>query len=750
MPNSKMLARRDVLKGAGVLLVSFTLPASAFAQESKGKWPTFLPNDAMDSYLAIGADGRVTAFTGRVEIGTGVQTALGQIIAEELDIAFDQVTLVMGDTDKALRQGRTSASDTIQSWANFQRRAAAGARQFLVGQAAEKLGVPAADLKVENGVVMARADPAKKLSYGELIGAKRFNLPLPKEVPLRKPADYKIVGKSIPRVDIPGKVFAEPVFVHDIRRPGMVHARIIRPPYPGIDNEMASSLISVDDSSVKQIPGLIKVVVIRDFVAVVAEREENAIRAAKALKVVWKPWAGVPDHTNLESVIRDHPGKPRTVRNDGDVGSAKDKLHKKIEATYLWPYHLHGSIGPSCAVAEITDGHMTIWSATRDPGVTRGDAASLVGMPVEAVRVLWLEGSGSYGRNCTDDATLEAALLTKEIGRPVRVQVMRDEEHAWEPKGAAHLIEIQGGIDAVGKIVSYDVTTKFMGGQEGTAMAPFLTGQKEIRYALRRNGDRNASPLYSGLENVRVTCVDVIPAIRTSLLRGVASLSNSFANECFMDELASAAAVDPAEFRLRHLTDPRAVALMKAMLDKAGWEYRSGRKTQEGKILKGRGVSYARYTHGEYPGYGAAYTAWVAEVEVDSGTGKVRVTRVVVGQDAGLMINPAGCEHQIRGNVIQAVSRVLQEEVTFDKSGVTSSDWTNYPIATFKDIPQIDIVMIDRPEEKPLGVGESAIVPSAGAIANAIYDATGVRLRRVPFTPERMKVALSALASRNG
>jgi nicotinate dehydrogenase subunit B len=745
-----MLARRDVLKGAGLLLVSFAVPTSGFAQESKGKWPTFLPNDAIDSYLAIGPDGRVTAFTGRVELGTGVQTALSQIVADELDVAFEQVTLVMGDTDKAMRQGRTSASDTIQVWANFQRRAAAEARRFLVNQAAEKLGVPAADLKVENGIVIAKADPAKKVSYGEIIGAKRFNLPLLREIQLKKPSDYKIVGKSIPRVDIPGKVFAQPVFVHDIRRPGMVHARVIRPPYPGIENQMASSLVSVDESSVKQIPGLIKVVVIRDFVAVVAEREENAIRAARALRVVWKPWAGVPDHTDLESVIRDHPGKPRTVRNDGDVVSATSKLHKKIEATYVWPYHLHGSIGPSCAVAEIVDGHMTIWSATRDPGIARSDAAALVGMPVEAVRVLWLEGSGSYGRNCTDDATLEAALLAKEIDRPVRVQVMRDEEHAWEPKGAAHLIDIQGGIDATGKIVAYDVTTKFMGGQEGTAMAPFLIGQKELRYALRRNGDRNASPLYSGIENVRVTCVDVNPAVRTSLLRGVASLSNSFANECFMDELAASAAVDPAEFRLRHLTDPRAVALMKAMLDKAGWEYRPGRKMQEGNILKGRGVSYARYTHGDYPGHGAAYTAWVAEVEVDASTGQVRITRVVVGQDAGLMINPAGCEHQIRGNVIQAVSRILREEVTFDKSGVTSSDWTNYPIATFKDIPQIDIVMINRPEEKPLGVGESAIVPSAGAIANAIYDAAGVRLRRVPFTPERVKLALGAQALKNG
>jgi nicotinate dehydrogenase subunit B len=749
MLGSNKIARRDVLKGAGVLLVSMATPA--FAQEAKkGTWPTGFANTQVDSYLAIGADGHITAFTGRVEIGTGVQTALTQIMAEELDVDFDQITMVMGDTDKALRQGRTSASDTIQTWSHFQRRAAAEARRFLVNRAAEKFGVPAFDLKVEKGIVISKIDPSKKISYGELIGAGRFELPVPKEIPMKKPAEFRLVGKSIPRVDIPPKVFAEPVFVHDIRRPNMVHARVIRPPVPGIERQMMSTLVSVDESSVKDIPGLIKVVVKGDFVAVVAEREENAIRAARALKVVWKEWNGLPDHTQLEAVIREHPGRVRIVRNDGDVTAGLSKAKTRKEATYLWPYHMHGSIGPSCAVAEIADGNLTIWSATRDPGTLRTDASNLLGIPLEQVRVLWREGSGSYGRNCTDDATLDAALLTQEIGRPVRVQIMREEEHGWEPKGAAHLIDISGGIDDRGKIVAYDVMTKFMGGAEGTSLAPYLTGRKKLEFAPRRMGDRNGSPLYVGLENLRVTCVDVDPAIRTSLLRGVASLSNSFAHECFMDELAVAAGVDPAEFRLRHLDDPRAVALVKAMLEKANWEYRATRKQQTGNILKGRGISYARYTHGDYPGYSAAYTAWVAEVEVDASTGTVRVTRVVAAQDCGLMVNPAGCAHQIHGNVIQAVSRALREEVAFDKSGVTSHDWASYPIATFLDVPKIDLVLIDRPEERPLGVGESAIVPSAGAIANAIFDATGLRLRRVPFTPNRVKLALVEQASRRG
>jgi nicotinate dehydrogenase subunit B len=743
------ITRRDALKGAGMLLLSSATPS--FAQDvRKGIWPTGFANSQIDSYLAIAADGHITAFTGRVELGTGVQTALTQIMAEELDVDFDQITMVMGDTDKALRQGRTSASDTIQIWSHFQRRAAAEARRFLVNQASDKLGVPAAELKVEKGIVISKSDPSKKASYGELIGSGRFELPVPKEIAMKKPAEFRLVGKSIPRVDIPPKVFAEPVFVHDIRRPNMVHARVIRPPVPGIETQMMSALVSVDETSVKNIPGLIKVVVKGDFVAVVAEREENAIRAARALKVVWKEWNGLPDHTQLESVIRQHPGKVRTVRNDGDVDSAMPKAKTKKKATYLWPYHMHGSIGPSCAVAEIVDGNLTIWSATRDPGALRTEASNLVGIPLEQVRILWREGSGSYGRNCTDDATLDAALLTQEIGRPVRVQIMREEEHGWEPKGAAHLIDISGGVDENGKIVAYDVTTKFMGGAEGTSLAPYLIRQKKLEFAARRMGDRNGSPLYVGLENVRVACVDVDPAIRTSLLRGVASLSNSFAHECVMDELAVEAGIDPAEFRLMHLDDPRAVALVKAMLEGAKWEYRPTRKQQTGNILKGRGISYARYTHGDYPGHGAAYTAWVAEVEVDASTGAVRVTRVVVAQDCGLMVNPAGCRHQIHGNVIQGVSRALREEVAFDKSGVTSRDWASYPIATFLDVPEIELVLIDRPGEPPLGVGESAIVPSAGAIANAIYDATGLRLRRVPFTPNRVKLALAEQRSRNG
>ena len=745
MPHPFEIARRDLLKGTGLLLVSLAAPRFADAAETSGNaFPKSIPGNEVDSFIAIGADGRVTAFSGRVEIGTGVKTAMGQIVADELDLAFDRVTMILGDTARTPNQGRTSASATIQKEALPLRRAAAEARQFLLRQAAERLGVAAEDLSVEDGEIFARRDPGKRVGYGDLIAGKRFALRLPGTAPVKRPADYKVVGQRIPRVDIPAKVFAEPVYVHDVRRAGMLHGRVVRPPHTGVETPLGTLLVSVDESSVAHVKGLVKVVVIGDFVGVVAEREEQAIRAAHELKVTWKPWSGLPDFSELEKAVRAHPSKPRTIRRDGDIDSAMAGLAKPIKATYLWPYHMHGSIGPSCAVAEISDGQLTLWSATRDPWAMRRDAAKLLEMPEEAVQVVWLEGSGSYGRNCTDDATLDAALLARAVGRPVRVQLMRDQEQGWEPKGAAQLIDISGGVDETGRIVAYDVTTKFMGGAEAEALAPYLTRAKPVKPSPRTTGDRNAAPPYYGLDNIRVTALDLSPPIRTSLLRGVASLPNSFAHECFMDELAAAAAVDPVEFRLRHLTDPRAIDVLKAAADRAGWQPRPGRKQQAGKVVTGRGASYARYTHGEYPGYGAAYTAWVAEVAADLDSGQVRVTRVVVAQDCGLIINPRGVEQQIRGNVTQAVSRILREEVRFNQSAVTSLDWAAYPIATFLDIPEIDIVLIDRPAEPALGVGESAIVPSAGAIANAIYDATGARLRRVPFTAERVKAGLAA------
>jgi nicotinate dehydrogenase subunit B len=504
--------------------------------------------------------------------------------------------------------------------------------------------------------------------------------------------------------------------------------------------------VTVDLNSVRHIPGIVKVVRIEDFLGVVADREENAARAAHELKVEWKPWSAMPDFAKLEPVLREYPSKLRIVREEGDVRAALANAAVELSATYIWPYQLHASIGPSCAVAEFTENKVTIWSATQSANAIRREAAELLAMPEEAVRVIHVDGAGCYGLNCADDVSLDAALLSKAVGRPVRVQLTREQEQGWEPKGAAQLMDVRGCLDGNGRITGYTFTTKCFSGRAET-LAHYLTGAKAAKPVVLAQGDRNAVPPYFGISNLRVGVLDLVPPVRAARMRGVASLPNSFAHECFIDELAFAAGADPLKFRLDRLNDPRAVAVLTAAAKKADWQPRVPRKPElaGGTIAKGRGVAYARYTHGEYPGYGAAFTAWIADVDVDLGSGEVRVTRVVVAQDAGLMVNPKGVEQQVHGNVIQSISRALMEEVRFDPTGVTSLDFRSYPIATFQDVPEIRVVLIERPDDPPLGVGEAAAIPSAAAIANAIFDATGARIRQVPFTPLRIKAALAPM-----
>jgi nicotinate dehydrogenase subunit B len=739
------IARRDLLKGAGVLLVAFSLPASASAAEAVGPWPKTIPEDRIDSWLAVGADGGVTCFTGRVDLGTGIRTALAQIVADELDVDFDRVTMVMGDTAKTPDQGTTSASYTIQKEAIPIRHAAADARQTLLKLASDRLGVPLSDLRPASGIITS-GRAGKSISYGELIGDKRFETRVSNRARTKKPSEYKLVGKPVPRVDIPAKATGRFAFVHDVRRSGMLHGRVIRPPATGSETAIGAMLVSVDAASVNHVPGIVKVVRLGDFLGVVAEREENAIRAMRELKAEWKPWSGMPDFTKLEPVLREVPSKPRVVREEGDVRAALANAAIELSATYIWPYQSHASIGPSCAVAEFADNKLTIWSATQSCHAIRREAAQLLALPEEAVRVIHREGAGCYGLNCADDVALDAALLSKAVGRPVRVQLMREQEQGWEPKGAAQLMDVGASLDGNGNITGYQFATKYLTGR-GETLAHYLTGAKPAKPSVLPQGDRNAMPPYFGIENLRVSVLDVVPPVRAARMRGVASLPNSFAHECFIDELASAVGVDPLKFRLDRLNDPRAVAVLAAAAKKADWQPRAKRNPPpaSGTIANGRGVAYARYTHGDFPGYGAAYAAWVADVAVDLASGQVRVTRVVVAQDAGLMINPKGVELQVCGNVIQSVSRALMEEIKFDKSGVTSLDFQTYPIATFLDVPDIDVVLLDRSDDPPLGVGESTCVPSAAAIANAIFDAAGIRIRQVPFTPQRIKAALAAV-----
>ena len=735
--------RRDLLKGTGSLIVCFALPAPLSAQAA-GPWPKAIAEDRIDSWLAVRADGSVTCFTGRVDLGTGIRTALAQIVAEELNVDFDRVTMVMGDTARTPDQGTTSASYTIQRAAIPIRHAAADARQMLLKLASDRLGVPVSDLRVSSGIISS-GRAGKNISYGELIGEKRFDLRVSNRARTQKPGEYTVVGRSVPRSDIPAKATGSFTFVHDIRRPGMLHGRMIRPLAVGSETAIGATLLGFDPASIKHIPGIVKVVRIEDFLGVVAEREEHAVRAARELKVDWKPWSGMPDFSRLEPMLRDYPGTRRFLRQEGDIPSAISNAAFELSATYVWPYQLHASLGPACAVAEYGEGRLTIWSATQSPHAIRREAARLLGLPEEAVRVIHADGPGCYGLNCADDVSLDAALLAKAVGRPVRVQLTREQEQGWEPKGAAQLMDVRGSLDGNGNVTGYQFAAKYFSGRAET-LAHYLTGAKRAQPAVLPQGDRNAVPPYFGIQNLSISVDDVVPPIRAGRMRGMASLPNTFAHECFMDELAAAAGIDPLKFRLERLNDPRAVEVLTAAAKRAGWEPRAARRGEplSGTLAKGRGLAYARYTHGDFPGYGAAYTAWVADVEVNLASGDVRVAQVVVAQDAGLMINPKGVELQVHGNVIQSVSRALMEEVKFDSSGVTSLDFQSYPIARFPEVPDIQVVLVNRPEDPPLGVGESASIPSAAAIANAIYDATGARIRQAPFTPQRIKAALAA------
>ena len=732
-------------KDQGLFVVKESNPPLSPAQKANAvKAPTEL-----EIYIAIDADGNVTAFNGHVDLGTGIRTSLAQIVAEELDLEMSQVQMILGDTERAPNQGATIASATLQITAVPLRYAAATARQHLLIFAAHKLQITPDKLTCLGGVIFAKEDPTLAVSFGDLVAGSKSKvvLEIDDQAPLKPVSDYKIVGKSATRTDIPAKATGELTYVHDVRVPGMLHGRVIRPPYGGRDSGefVGNSLLEVEKDSIDHIPGIVAIEVIGDFVGVVAEREENAIRAMKELKVHWKPHPDLPDLTDLEFAVKANPSTQRTLLDKGDIETAIANADQRMQRTYVWPYQMHGSIGPSCGVADVSSNKVTVWSGTQNPHILRTDLAFLLNIDERMVEVIRYEASGCYGRNCADDVCGDAVLLSRAVRRPVRVQLTREQEHLWEPKGAGQLMEVDGGINADGSPAGYDFSTSYP--SNGAPMITLLlTGVVEPVAAALEMGDRTSIPPYH-FDHIRVRVNDMAPIVRAAWLRGVSALPNTFAHESYIDELAEAAGQDPVAYRLRYLEDPRAVELVQSVVERSGWKAREGHwqeKEKVGSIVKGRGFAYARYIHSKFPGFGAAWAAWVADVEVDTNSGEVSVTRVVVGHDAGLMINPDGVRHQIQGNVLQSTSRALKESVSFNESAVIDKEWGAYPILTFPEMPEIEIVMADKPEEPPQGAGESASVPSAAAIANAIFDATGVRLRQPPFTAEKMKEGLLA------
>ncbi len=618
--NPLQLTRRNLLKLGGMVMVS-SVAAAGLVAESTGTAPAVAgafpipPIDRVSSFIAIGADGSVTAYHGHVDLGTGIRTSLAQLVADELDVEFERITMVLGHTGRTPNQGPTIASNTIQVDAIPMRKAAAQVRQLLLGLAAEKLQQPVSALTTSKGAVVAKG--GRRIGYGELAQGQDLNIALDKEVPLRT-GGFNYIGKSVQRVDIPAKVLGALAYVHDVRVPGMLHGRVVRPPYGGADASapLGSSLISVNEQSVAHLPGIVKVVVQGDFVGIVAEREEQAIAAMRQLEVKWKDWAGVPDLSlnAMHDTLVKHEKTDRMLREDAGIDEAFSGAKKVIEADYVWPYHLHASIGPSCAVAEVSASQIQVWTGSQNPHDVRKDIATLTGMAADQINVTRLEASGCYGRNCADDVASDAVLLSQAVGRPVRVQLMREQEAAWEPKGTGQLIRVRGGLDENHAVLGYELKTCYPS-NDAAALALILTGKVPNKPKVLQMGDRTAIPQYE-YPKMRVVSQDAAPIVRASWMRGVSALPNVFAHECWIDECAYLAGEDPLAYRLRYLKDPRAVALTHAAHKQAGWQDGPAHRNPapaDQRLVKGRGFAYARYYHSKFPGYGAAWATWICE-----------------------------------------------------------------------------------------------------------------------------------------
>ena len=723
---NKAISRRELLKGTGALVVSFSLwsPLSrAFAQAAG---PANIEPEAtsLDSWLAVAADGTVTVSTSKVDLGTGVVTALSQIVAEELDVPFHSIHMETGDTSQTIDQAATVGSATIARGGPQLRQAAAAGRQALLKLASAKLQAPVEKLTVTDGVVSVTGDPAKKTSYAELVGGKRFNVKITAtgtgggmkvapEVPAKDPKNYKIVGTSAQRVDLPPKFTGEFTYTADVRVPGMLHGRVVRP--PTVNTKPAS----VDESSIKGIEGMVKVVQDGSFVGVVAKTEWAAIQAARKLKVTWS--APAQKYPSTKEEVFDYLKNTKSARdqavvNRGNPDAAISQAGKTFEMTYHWPFQLHGMLGPSCAVADVQQNSATIWAGSQGTFNTRRQLAGLLGMPEKSIRVIYREGAGCYGRLSPDDVPLDAALMSRAVGKPVRVQWMRDDEHGWEPKGPAQLMTVRAAVDAGGKVTAWDfVDRSFPWTENGNPLLASRQTGHEPTGTGNGNGNGGGGQIY-GFENQKVTA-SMIPwvwpdpmPLRTSNLRAPGDVARCFASETAIDEIASSVSVDPVAFRLRYLTDKRIVDVLDAAAAKAQWNARpSPAPAAAGNKVSGRGVAVANRDE--------TMTAAIAEVEIDRSSGKVTVKRVTLAQDCGLIVNPDGVKNQIEGNVIQGVSRALLEEVKFDASGIKSLDWVSYPIAHFPDIPEIDIVPIDRRDLPPNGSGEPSLVPVPASTA---------------------------------
>jgi CO/xanthine dehydrogenase Mo-binding subunit len=732
------LSRRTLLAGGGALIVSFSLSRYPALAQDAPKPP--LPDDLkkapyLDSWIRIDANGNVTVFTGKSELGQGIKTALRQVAAEELSMKFEDVDLITSDTARTADEGFTSGSQSMSDSGTAILHASAQVRELLIGLAATKLSVEVDTLKAEGGRIVA-AD-GRSVGYGELVAGDVLHVEAQPQSKRKDPKSFSIVGRSIARVDIPAKVTGGIAYVQDMRMPGMVHARIVVPPSP------KATISAVDTGEVEKLPGVLKIHRDGNFLAIIAEREYQAVVAMNALAAAttWVENETLPDPKTIYDYLKSLPSENDVILNRV---AAVPPGGKVLSATFKRPYQMHGSIGPSCAIALFKDDTLTVWSHGQGMFPLQASVAELLHMPKEKVRCIHVEGSGCYGHNGADDAGADAALLAVVFpGRPVRLQWMRDQEHTWEPYGPAMLSEICGTLDAAGNVIdfSYDVwsnTHSTRPENAGNTMAGWLVSQPFTQPAPRPipqpagGGDRNAIPLYK-FPSAKVThhFIPQMP-IRVSALRALGAYMNVFSIESFMDELAAAANADPVEFRLKHLEDQRAKDVIQNVADRFDWK-----NWRKAGPYHGRGFAFAKYKNL------AAYAAVAVDLEVDRDSGRIQLGRAVAADDSGQAVNPDGIKNQVEGAIVQATSWTLHEQVAFDRMRIKSRDWATYPILRFEDVfRSVDVHVIDRPGQPYLGTGEGGQGPTAAAIANAVAHATGQRIRELPFTSERVKAAL--------
>jgi CO/xanthine dehydrogenase Mo-binding subunit len=734
------LPRREFIKAGGAIVVGFGLGDVVGAQSNvPARGAVAGPPDAqqIDTWLAIHADNTATVYVGFAELGQGTSTALLQIAADELDLDMQQITSVGLDTNVTPNQGGTYSSASIARGGPQVRAAAAEARLALLGMASKRLGVPVEGLRVSKGIVTTPGNQSR-VTYGELIGDRRFDLAFSGSAPVKKPADYAVVGTRVARRDLPDKVRGTHIYMQHIRVDGMLHGRVVRPRGQRAYG-VGAKIVSVDDTSIRNIPG-VRVLRRGDFIGVVAEREWDAIRAARQIKVVWEPTTALPGSDKVYERMRGATTKDEVVLERGDTSSALKSAPHVVTFSARAPYQAHAPFGPNCAVADVKPGSALVMCSTQDVYATRRTLSGLLKIPQEQVRVQYYEGSGTYGHSCYDDVAQAAAFMSQDAGRPVRVQFMRGDEHGWDNYGPAHVGDVRAAADANGALVAYE----YQGWQHswsGTETSAQLAGERVVEF--------NTGPT-QGVQGVnRLTCggqyripnlrlvnhkLQVTDYLKAGWLRSPLDLSFAFASEQAIDQLAHALKIDPYEFRKRNIADDRWLGVLDAAAQAAKWTAKTATTRRSGATLTGRGI-----------GLGTHLASWggaVADIEVNTQTGQVVIKHLYGALDAGLVVNPAIVESQIRGQLVQTASRMLHEEVTFDTAGVTSVDWTSYPILRFEECPEVTPIVVQRINERSLGAGEEVMAAAAAAIANAFFDATGVRMDTFPFTRPRVLAAL--------